>query len=212
MLRKLMPELLKAIQRKIEQSMSKISVQHIIDLATIFARHLTIPNFLFKELINKIDDIQINQQNKLRIRRLVDILCIRLKKSYTYSSFMHQEIEYNCKWTRDSIQLLQVLLAKFRDSNLISFHLLSSHILENQDLSLKILPTSGLRRVHVTFLLKQLSQYLATFPLVTVQGSGVAQTTEITPIFKFLPMLKILSYTLEAENPQRSPNSILNFK
>lgn len=79
-LKKSIPDLLKAIQHKIENDRERITIYNVIDLATIFARHLAIPNFLFQDLIHKMDSLKVNSYNRLRIRRLVDILCIRLKK------------------------------------------------------------------------------------------------------------------------------------
>lgn len=179
------PIFLKEIEMKIKYQKTNVPIESIIDLSTIFSKHLDIPNFLFAQIVERIDDVKIDQENRLRIRRLLEILKVRLKNQYTYNTFIggNAHIEYNYKWTPDTIQLIRVLLYKFRETNLVSYHILASNILEDQQLLNKILVTKKDRKVHIGFLMKQLGAYI--------------HSQQEIDIFLFKPLIKIISHNLD---------------
>ena len=108
-----------------------------------------------------------NSKNRIIISNFVNAVLDRFQTKYEYNIFLEPEYLYNGVWTKPSLNLLRNLLHCFKETNLISFHIMNCKILSNRELLLHLLPNLIKRQKYLGDVIKPLLVFLGNSKVVS---------------------------------------------
>lgn len=152
------PLLLEAIENN--DMLLGMGVGEVIELATVFMNYLKIPDFLFSNITQKLERADIEKLNKRVLRRFVYGLMDRHRDMYTYDIFNKDEFDYNNKWSKDTLDVIRLLLTRLAKSKFSSNVLLSMKLASNKQIFNDIVPQESTRVQVIDQLFKNFNNIL----------------------------------------------------
>lgn len=127
---KVLSNVLSLIENNFENIVLKEKVTDLFMISSIFNPYLNKPNFLFKKILENKAHIMVNKENSKIILEFVNGLLKKFEKKYTFFSFLNIGAEdYVDTIGIDTIQIMAILLKKFKALNSSIFNILSIDIL-----------------------------------------------------------------------------------
>jgi hypothetical protein len=123
------------------------------------------------------DNVKMSSKNRVVIKNFVDTLLKRFETKYEYNNFLNQEYLYNGVWTTPCLNLLRKLLTCFKETNLISFHIMNCKILSNHELLVSLIPNLAKRQ-------KYLEEFMRPLLVFLGNSKGVSNFENYAPILK----------------------------
>jgi len=147
------PQLLAAIENHPKKE--TLSDDELFDVATIFINYLNVPDFLFKRISSRLDEIDIDKLHRKTLKRFVSTLLKRHEIKYSYSIYDTDDYDFNNKWTPNTLEVIKKILAKTRKGKAVSQHLIALSIISQRHLMLEILPDLTQRKSVIDSTLRQ---------------------------------------------------------
>ena len=203
------PLLLEAIENN--DMLLTMGVGEVIELATVFMNYLKVPDFLFSYITLKLEKTEIDKVNKRVLKQFVNSLMSRHKTTFTYDIFNTDEFDYNNKWSKDTLDVIRLLLTKLAKSKYSSNLLLSMKLVSNKRIFDDIVPQESTRVQVIDQLFKNFNailnsshgnfrlEYIKDALLITSECDQSSQTLE-KPISVFLQRISpaIMQYIKDA--------------
>ena len=145
------PTLLEAIESS--EFLNNINLGELMEISTIFINHLKIPDFLFSNLVKKLETSDLEKVKRKILKNFIESLMDRHQEFYVYNQFNIDEFDYNNKWTKDTLEVLRILLSKLSKSRFSSNILLALRIASHPEILHDITPKEATRKQLVEHLI-----------------------------------------------------------